>query len=109
MAEITVRSDDLDGSQGDVETVAFTVDGTKYTVDLSGQNRKAFAEAVRPYVEVARKGGGRNKAARQDSAAIREWAATQGEFDGLAEKGRIPAAVTRAYDAAHTANMAQSV
>ena len=99
MAEITVRSDDLDGSQGDVETITFAIDGAKYVVDLSAQNRKLFGEAVQPYIAVAHQGRARNAAARRDSAAIREWAITKGDYPDLGDKGRIPAAVVRAYDA----------
>lgn len=100
--------DDIDGSDAD-ETVTFGLDGTTYEIDLTSDNAAALRDALAGYVGNARKvSGGRRTAARKSPAAnnsgtsaaeIREWARSNG-FE-VPERGRIPASVREAFDAAN--------
>ncbi len=54
---ITVQLiDDLDGSHAD-ETVAFSLDGKGYEIELNKKNASALRKALAPYVEKARLAG----------------------------------------------------
>ncbi len=101
--------DDIDGSQA-VETVGFAIDGTSYEIDLSKANAKKLRDAVSNYVAHARRAGrirasgGRSgrasaRADREQVQAVREWARRNGHK--VSDRGRIPAAVIEAYNAAH--------
>lgn len=106
--------DDLDGTVLEVgtgQTVLFSVDGTAYEIDLTDDNAAAFRDALAPYLAAARSvskpsASPRTTAARRqkrtgqrDYAPVRAWAADNGYE--LSERGRIPAHVLEAYDAAH--------
>lgn len=106
--------DDIDGTILDVgegETVYFALDGVAYEVDLSAANSAAFRDVLAPYVSAARsvsaaRAGGSSAAAAKrrrtgqpDYSAIRAWAKDNGY--AVSERGRVPATVTEAYDAAH--------
>lgn len=107
-----VLVDDIDGSDA-TQTVAFGLDGASYEIDLNDANADALREALAPYVGHGRKvgrggggakrGGGRAAAASSGAGAsakeIREWA--RGNGHAVPERGRIPADVREAYDAAH--------
>ena len=103
---LVTMTDDLDGSKAD-RTVTFAVDGNSYEIDLSKRNASAFEKALAPYIQAARKvkapRGRRGTGARSqpniDRAAVREWARTNG-FE-ISDRGRIPAGVIDAYQAAH--------
>jgi nucleoid-associated protein Lsr2 len=96
--------DDIDGSEAD-GTILFGIDGRRYEIDLSAANRQKLAEAVRPYIEKARKVAGSRPrspsppAARHDQGAVREWARAQGME--ISSRGRLPASVAEAYQLAH--------
>lgn len=118
--------DDLDGTVmeiGSGETVLFSLDGTAYEIDLTDENAAALRSALAPYIAAARSvstrttsasrssGGGRaagsggstgrrqRRAGQRDYGPVREWAAKNGYT--LSERGRVPASVLEAYDAAH--------
>jgi hypothetical protein len=105
--------DDLDGSVLDVgegETVRFSLDGTAYEIDLTERNAAALRDAFAPYVAAARSisssRGASSEASRkrrrpgqQDYSAIRAWAKDNGYQ--VSERGRVPASVVDAYEAAH--------
>jgi hypothetical protein len=108
-----VLVDDIDGTDA-TQTVAFGLDGASYEIDLNDDNASALREALAPYVGHARKvgrggggakrgGGGRAAASSSASGAsakeVREWARENGH--AVPERGRIPADVREAYDAAH--------
>lgn len=104
-----VLEDDIDGSEAD-ETVSFALDGTAYEIDLNTANAAKLREALAPYIGHGRKvaAGGRRGPGRRPAASsnggvspkeVREWARSNG-FD-VPERGRIPAEVKSAYDAAH--------
>ncbi|MFC7979528.1 Lsr2 family protein [Streptomyces cinereoruber] len=101
--------DDLDGSTAD-QTVLFALDGKTYEIDLSDANAEKLREALAPYLGAGRKvSGGRATVRRmgaakgggQDSAAIREWARSNGHE--VSDRGRVPAEVRKAYEAANAA------
>lgn len=100
--------DDIDGSDAD-ESVTFGLDGVAYDIDLSDVHAKELREALAPFVESARRVGGRKisrKASNSTASAsepspseVRAWGLEQG-YD-LPKRGRIPEDVREAYDAAH--------
>ena len=108
-----ILSDDLDENVSADETVSFALDGTNYEIDLSDKNAKEMREALSRYVQAARKvgrasgrasGGGRSRATggrmdREQAGAIRDWARKNGHQ--VSDRGRIPASVVDAYEAAH--------
>lgn len=98
-------TDDLDGGKAD-RTVSFGFDGVTYEIDLSKRNAAALEKTLKPYVQNARKVRQRIRRGRQaastrnrsDLAQVREWARSNGYE--VSDRGRIPAAVREAYDAA---------
>ncbi|HEV3170386.1 MAG TPA: Lsr2 family protein [Actinocrinis sp.] len=100
--------DDLDGSNAD-ETISFGLGGTRYEIDLSGKNATALRETLAPYVAVARKVSGSQKAGRggarpvapvgPKTADVREWAKAEGIQ--ISERGRIAAGVIVKFQEAH--------
>jgi len=97
--------DDIDGNDAD-ETVTFSLDGVSYEIDLSTKNAGKMRDSLAPYVGAARKVGGRKRrgssgrrSAANNTAEIRDWARSKGYE--VSERGRIPAEIRQAYDAAH--------
>lgn len=118
--KVTVQLvDDVDGSEAD-STVEFGLDGVNYTIDLSTENASNLRDALAPYLEGARRTGGRKRSGkaakagkakqkgaaqaapkasdRERNQAIREWARQQGMQ--VSDRGRIPAEIVEAYDKA---------
>lgn len=107
--------DDVDGTVLEVgagETVLFSVDGAAYEIDLSEQNASAFREALAPYITAARSArsarsgssstsrpAARRRRGQRDLGAVRAWAKQNGH--DVAERGRVPASVIDAFDAAN--------
>ena len=113
--------DDLDGTVLDVgtgETVLFSLDGTAYEIDLTDENAAGLRAALQPYISAGRsvsarsgsttsgtasRGGASGRTQRRggqrDYAPIRAWAADNGYT--VSDRGRVPASVLEAYDAAH--------
>ena len=109
-----ILSDDLDDSISADETVTFALDGTTYEIDLSDKNAGEMRDVFGKYVSAARKvssrgtrasGAGRSRATgggrmdREQAGAIRDWARKNGH--AVSDRGRIPASVVDAYEAAH--------
>jgi len=101
--------DDLDGKSAADETVFFGLDGISYEIDLSARNAKKLRGAYQPFIDAGRRVGGRRRRAagasrvstdRARAAAIRQWARENGYQ--VASRGRIPAELVDAYDAART-------
>ncbi len=105
-----VLEDDLDGGDAS-ETVSFGLDGTSYEIDLNEENAAGLREALSAYVGHARKVGSGRRTAKRSAAStgasaggpaakdVREWARESGLE--VPDRGRIPADVREAYDAAH--------
>ncbi|MGP3536400.1 histone-like nucleoid-structuring protein Lsr2 [Microbacterium sp. RD1] len=104
--------DDLDGSVleiGSGETVLFSLDGVAYEIDLTESNAASLRAALAPYIDAGRSvsrtasapsnGRKRRRSNQQDYTEIRAWAKDNGYT--VSERGRVPAAVLEAYDAAH--------
>jgi Lsr2 len=109
MARTTIvqLTDDLDGSRAD-RTVSFAWNGKSYELDLSKRNASALEKTLAPYIDAGRVVRSGRAPARKSSAtgtgreelsAIREWAKSQGHQ--VSNRGRIPASVVEAYNAAH--------
>jgi hypothetical protein len=104
--------DDIDGSVlevGEGETVHFSLNGASYEIDLNASHVDELRQAFEPYISAGRRSGTstssrssntRKRPARNpEVAAIRAWANENGHK--LSERGRIPAAIVDAYNAAH--------
>ena len=111
--------DDIDGSVIDDdsgETIEFAVGGVEYVIDLKAKNATEFHRKLDYYIENSTRVGGRKRkpspagattataetTARRDPAqirAIRQWAADEGYE--ISDRGRIPAAIEEAFNAAH--------
>ncbi|MDV8022207.1 Lsr2 family protein [Rhodococcus sp. IEGM 1330] len=111
--------DDLDDKEipdGTGENITFSVNGNEYEIDLSDKNAKEFYRKLDYYIGHSTKVGGRKArkstkagattsstgAPKRDAAqtrAIREWAQANGYE--ISTRGRIPASVEEAFDAAH--------
>ena len=103
-----VLEDDIDGGEA-TQTVTFALDGTQYEIDLNDANAERLRDALAPFVGHGRKvtGGARRGGRRASAQAaggasakeIREWAHANGH--AVPERGRIPADVRAAYEAAN--------
>jgi len=87
MAKTVVTTDDIDGS-ANAQSVASSIDGSPYTIDLGKKNKDALLKALKPYIDVATKTSGRGvrrtgvagkkggaSARTEDLRAVRAWAA----------------------------------
>ncbi|WP_020523020.1 histone-like nucleoid-structuring protein Lsr2 [Catelliglobosispora koreensis] len=110
--EIVVLQDDLDGSEKDVRVVKFGFEGVSYEIDLSPGNFDKLAQALAPFVAVARKDAKRAASGpaprskglsaaeqRAFNQRVRDWAKTQ-KGQKVSERGRVPAKLIEAYHAA---------
>lgn len=88
------------------EKISYSVNGTRYEIDLTETEAKEFHESLLPYVAVSRVRGQRKddgtprrdrKAATERAAAIRAWA--KEKKIKLPDTGRIPNSVQQQYDA----------
>lgn len=95
--------DDIDGAELDeYETVRWSLDGKNYEFDTSPEHAAEFRDAVATYVASSRvigRSSKRGAAKANDTRAIRAWA-TENGFN-VSDRGRIPADVVAAYEAAH--------
>ncbi|HIT74078.1 MAG TPA: Lsr2 family protein [Candidatus Avipropionibacterium avicola] len=110
---ITQVIDDITGDMvpdGLAETIRFSINDVDYSIDLGPESARQFREALAPYTENAERQTGtkrssiapRRSTARVDPAqlrAIRDWARANGYE--VSDRGRIPAQVIDAYEAAH--------
>ncbi len=115
--------DDLDGGKAD-ETLSFGLDGRSYEIDVSRKNAQKLRSALAPYVQGARKVGGRRAGRRASGGApaapptagrgrgrggagagtpasseVREWAKKQGLE--VSDRGRIPSDLVARFREAH--------
>lgn len=99
--------DDIDGTEA-TDTITFALDGVSYAIDLSDSNAEQLRDAFNPYVSAARKVDAGSRSAKpratksgskQDLSAVRDWANANGHQ--VSTRGRIPATIVEAYEAAH--------
>ena len=96
--------DDIDGSDA-TETVSFGLDGSSYEIDLNDKNASALRDALAGYVGHARKvTNSRGRKTRTTTSGpsareLRDWGRSNG-FK-VSDRGRVPAEVRDAFDAAH--------
>jgi nucleoid-associated protein Lsr2 len=101
-----VLEDDLDGSPA-TETVSFGLDGKTYEIDLNDKNAAKLRDALAQYVGAGRSVGGARRGRKAASSSnlgpsareVRDWARSSGH--DVPDRGRIPADVRAAFDAAH--------
>ncbi|MCZ4097295.1 MULTISPECIES: histone-like nucleoid-structuring protein Lsr2 [unclassified Streptomyces] len=105
---VTIYTDDLTGKESaEASTHTFSVDGVSYEIDLGPDSYDKLLDALGPFVKASRKVGrtrgvsGPRKVGpvNSDTAAIRVWAKENG-YD-VNDRGRVPATVREAYEAAH--------
>lgn len=114
IVQLTEYMDDLDGSvvdETDIDTISFSYRGTDYEIDLKAANAKKFDDALKKYIDSARKvgrtrsGGGRSRPgtgsgrSKEDLAAIRHWLRQKGHE--VSDRGRIPQPLIDEFDKAH--------
>lgn len=117
MAKQFITVDDITGEpieDGQGEHIEFSVQGVSYEMDLTKKNADAFHQVLKPYTEKATEveevaaparparkapAQGGNKRSPDELKAIREW--WRGEGNEISDRGRVPAPVLEAYEAAH--------
>ena len=98
--------DDLDGGDA-AESIGFAIDGKAYEIDPNEKHAAQLRDVFAPFVSCARRPGtapastrqkpsARTAWPREETAAIREWAAGNGYE--VSTRGRIPATVIKAYE-----------
>jgi hypothetical protein len=103
-----VLVDDIDGDEA-TETVTFGLDGVTYEIDLNDDHAAELRNSLATWVGHARKVAGRRSGARRASSSassnepsareVRDWARSNGYE--VPDRGRIPANVREAFDAAN--------
>ena len=92
--------DDIDGTTA-AETVTFTIDGSRYEIDLSEKNAAKLRSVLSRWIEASRRAGqrrargGSRKADPAESTKARKWA-TENGFE-VGPRGRLRAEVLAAY------------
>jgi hypothetical protein len=103
---VTLITDDLDGSEA-AETIAFSLEGASYEIDLSNAHAEELRSVLELYMKAGRKTGSRRDGRRRSQGAsvdkdqikaIRDWAKKQGL--NVSDRGRVSADVRDAYDKA---------
>ena len=99
-----VLVDDIDGSDA-TETVSFGLDGATYEIDLNDKNAAALRDALAGFLGHARKvTTSRGRKTRTTSTGpsareLRDWA--RSNRHEVSDRGRVPAEVRAAFEAAH--------
>jgi hypothetical protein len=102
----TYLIDDLDGSDA-AETIAFSLDGVTYEMELSADNAQNLRETLAGFTKAARKTVNRRQATRTTreqgsgprTSDVRAWARNNGLK--VNSRGRLDAAITAAYEKAN--------
>ena len=96
--------DDIDGSKAE-STVLFALEGVEYEIDLSAEHVQELHADFTKWIVSARRVGGRARrsssvpSSAKETAKVRAWARENG-YD-VSDRGRIPADIREAYNAAH--------
>ncbi|TPG35135.1 histone-like nucleoid-structuring protein Lsr2 [Mycolicibacterium hodleri] len=95
--------DDIDGTAAS-ETVTFTIDGSRYEIDLSEKNAAKLRDTMSGWIEASRRsshrrsrggGGGSGTHDASESTRARKWALENGMNVG--PRGRLRSEVLAAY------------
>lgn len=107
MAQHTIirTIDDIDGTDRDVRTVTFALQGRDYQIDLAPHNEDTFMAALAPFLERARavhgyarrQGTARPRVRNAEAAEARAWALAQGMQ--VSTRGRVSQSLVEAYRA----------
>jgi len=104
---IITITDDLDQTSEADKTVTFGLEGKTWEIDLSSAHIDELNDALAVYIEHGRPvtstkvrptTGRATKADREQTQAIREWGRANGYT--VSDRGRIPATLLEAYNAA---------
>jgi nucleoid-associated protein Lsr2 len=113
---VITLQDDLDGSEAE-ESIEFALDGVTFEIDLSAENAELLRSALTPWIDAARRTGGRRQLGkasatpmrrraalpekptlgRTERAAIQKFAEANG-YAVPAERGRIAAALVEEWE-----------
>ena len=100
MKTVVELVDDIDGTAAS-ETVAFTIDGAHYEIDLSEENAAKLRDAMSAWIDASRRSGHRRPRGAplthdaSESTSARKWALDNG-FD-VGPRGRLRSEVLDAY------------
>lgn len=118
MAIKTIRTDDLDGTEG-AETITFALGPDTFEIDLSEKNASALRKVLAPYIESGRRRVSSKRSTKKATAhrpsaettinndAIRDWAKSNGH--AVSDRGRIPRSVIEAFEEAHAPSNSASM
>lgn len=111
MAQKTIVKliDDIDGSEAD-ESLTFGLDGVEYEIDLTAERAEELRSQLNGWISHARRVPASRRNSRRTAStrvtnvgasanAVREWAKANGYE--VSERGRIPADVREAFEAAN--------
>lgn len=95
------RVSDVSGEEAQ-ETVAFSLDGRDYEIDLSSGEAAELRDGLVRFTSRARRTGsrkrpGKRRASRDDLPEIRDYARSRG-YD-INDRGRVPQQIIAEYDA----------
>lgn len=102
-----ILEDDLDGGEA-TETVAFSLDGVTYEIDLNEKNANGLRDSLAGYVGAGRRVSGRrstspsssSRSSKTELAKIRKWARANGHE--VSDRGRISQTIRDAYAKANS-------
>lgn len=96
-----ILTDDVDGTEA-TGTIEFAFDGVSYEIDLNDENSQRLRDEVGPWIEHARRLGGRARrgtstTSNGETKKIREWARANGYQ--VSDRGRVSEEIRNAYAA----------
>ena len=107
MARETILTSDISG-RVDAETVAFTLNGQQWQIDLTADEKAEFLQLFAPYLDKARSVGRKSTLTATNSRLsalgyttrdVREWAMVQGLE--VPDRGRVPSDLVSKFIQAH--------
>ncbi|GAA3148177.1 MULTISPECIES: Lsr2 family protein [Rhodococcus] len=101
MATVTTTAvvDDFDRSPN-ATTIQFSVGKSFYEIDLNAEHTDELYEALRPYINKARRMKAPKADKRTEHNKIRDWAKKEGLE--VSDRGRLSAELIQQYHAAHS-------
>jgi hypothetical protein len=106
MAKIVTLVDDYSSKPGTdenpVNEAKFSLNGDRYTMDLSAESLEKLTKALAPFIAKATLLAPVGQSADSENTKIREWAKAHGHT--VNDKGRIPDNIVAAYKNATGSN-----